>query len=366
MERKAPNFILILDALILAVVLGVLFLMRPEQPEVLEITAATETSAVPEETTATTETTPETTQTEPPEQRYTISFAGDCTLGNGRGDYGSAGSFMAVVGEDYDYPFANVVDIFSADDLTLVNFEGTLTNSTGAVDKDFNFHGPPEYAQILTAGSIEWVNLSNNHSYDYGWTGYTDTRNALDGAGIAYAGSDETSLLTLEGGLTVGIYANRFNASAAELKAGITSLKDAGADIIIVSMHWGEERRYTPTYDQTYSGRLAIDYGADVVFGHHPHVLQPIEEYEGGYIFYSMANFSFGGNKYPTDKDTAIIQLEVIQTREGGVSLGELTIIPCSVSSVEDRNDFRPTPLEPDSEGYDRVLSKLDGTYQKP
>ena len=225
MERKAPNFILILDALILAVVLGVLFLMRPEQPEVLEITAATETSTVPEETTATTETTPETTQTEPPEQRYTISFAGDCTLGNGRGDYGSAGSFMAVVGEDYDYPFANVVDIFSADDLTLVNFEGTLTNSTGAVDKDFNFHGPPEYAQILTAGSIEWVNLSNNHSYDYGWTGYTDTRNALDGAGIAYAGSDETSLLTLEGGLTVGIYANRFNASAAELKAGITSLK---------------------------------------------------------------------------------------------------------------------------------------------
>ena len=84
------------------------------------------------------------------------------------------------------------------------------------------------------------------------------------------------------------------------------------------------------------------------------------------FSFYSMANFSFGGNKYPTDKDTAIIQLEVIQTPEGEVFLGELTIIPCSVSSVEDRNDFRPTPLEPDNQAYDRVLSKLDGTYQKP
>ena len=109
-----------------------------------------------------------------------------------------------------------------------------------------------------------------------------------------------------------------------------------------------------------------LDAGADIVFGSHPHVLQPIEEYGGGIIFYSLGNFSFGGNGAPKDYDTALVQQEVIRDAEGTVSLGQLSIVPASVSSVAERNNFQPTPYEPGTEEYNRVLSKLDETFSGP
>ena len=96
--------------------------------------------------------------------------------------------------------------------------------------------------------------------------------------------------------------------------------------------------------------------------GHHPHVLQPIEEYNGGIIYYSMGNFCFGGHTNPRDKDSVLIQQEVIRTHDGAVSLGELTLIPCSISS-SDRNNYQPTPYEAGSEMYNRVLAKLKGVF---
>ncbi|WP_371334553.1 CapA family protein, partial [Campylobacter jejuni] len=83
-----------------------------------------------------------------------------------------------------DYFFANVKSIFSADDLTIANFEGTLTDSEAREDKQFAFKAPAEFADILTAGSIEAVNTANNHSHDYGEQSFSDTMTALDSRGI--------------------------------------------------------------------------------------------------------------------------------------------------------------------------------------
>ena len=95
-------------------------------------------------------------------------------------------------------------------------------------------------------------------------------------------------------------------------------------------------------------------------------MLQPIEEYKDGVILYSLGNFAFGGNIYPSDYDTAIIQQELILEADGTVVLGQRNIIPCSLSSMANRNNYQPTPYEAGSAEYNRVLSKLDGTYDGP
>ena len=103
----------------------------------------------------------------PTEKNIVISFAGDCTLGQDTGLEGNSNSFAQVVGTDYKYPFKNTLDILGQDDMTLVNFEGTLTDSNSPREKEFTFKGPLDYVNILTEGSVEAVNLANNHSFDY-------------------------------------------------------------------------------------------------------------------------------------------------------------------------------------------------------
>ena len=326
-------------------------------------TAAEESTAALETTSSVTEATtvPETTA-EPQPTVYTLSFAGDCTLANFKDDYGSEYSFMGVVGDNYEYPFAKVQQWFATDDFTLVNFEGTLTNHTVATEKTFNFHAPPEYAAILTAGSVECVNISNNHTYDYGQIGYADTVTALTDEGISYVETNGTCLYTTESGLTIGVYANQFYFSVEDMQEAVASLRDSGAEIVICSFHWGTEMEYSPNENQVYYAHAAINAGADIVFGHHPHVLQPIEEYNGGIIFYSLGNFSFGGNRWPSDRDSAVLQQEVIREVDGTVCLGQLNIIPVSISGNASWNDYQPTPLEKESEAYNRVLYKLTGS----
>ena len=134
-------------------------------------------------------------------------------------------------------------------------------------------------------------------------------------------------------------------------------------DYVAVFIHWGVEKKQTPENYQKEMGRKFIDAGADIVVGSHPHVLQEIEYYNGGVIYYSLGNFAFGGNNYPKDMDTAIIQQEVIVSPEGEVSLGKTIPIPFCVGTTEAINDYCPTPYPVGSEGYERVLKKLEGTY---
>lgn len=302
--------------------------------------------------------------TEPPDEAFILSFAGDCCLANLK-TWSKDRYFMGTVGTNYEYPFAAVQDYFAADDCTFVNLECVFTESTSSYNKQFVFKGPPAYSQILSVGSVEFANIVNNHTMDYGQVGYDDTAAALDDVGIPYAHQRDTRIFTTESGLTIGVYADNNPKNIDGLKEKIDNMRAEGAELIVVSMHWGAEYYYAPNQIQIDLGHGAIDAGADIVFGTHPHVLQPIEEYNGKYIYYSLGNFSFGGNTNPADKDTAIIQQQVIRKADGSIHLGELTIIPCSVSSTENTNDFQPTPMEPNTEAYDRVLSKLNGTYGK-
>ena len=293
----------------------------------------------------------------------TLSVVGDCTLGTDETfDYDTS---LNAYYENYgaDYFLQNVKDIFSTDDLTIANFEGTLTDSDEREDKTFAFKAPASYASILTGGSVEAVNTANNHSHDYGDQSFNDTLSALDDAGIVHFGYDETAVMDVKGikvGL-VGIYELYDHLEREQqLKDNIAKVKADGAQLIVVIFHWGNETETVPDSNQTTLGRIAIDEGADLVCGHHPHVLQGIETYKGRNIVYSLGNFCFGGNSSPSDMDTMIYQ-QTFTIDADGVKKDNMTnIIPCSISSAayDGYNNYQPTPAEGDE--ATRILGKIN------
>lgn len=274
-----------------------------------------------------------------------ITAVGDCTLGTDTA-YGTWGSFM----EMYDaqggaYFFSQVKSIFEEDDITLINVEGPLTdNESQRADKQFAFRGEPEYVDIMSSSSVEAANLANNHSKDYGTIGYQDTIDNIEGAGVATFGYDRIAYFEVKGikVALVGVYALALGVGAKdEVIARVTEAKDNGAQLIITSFHWGVELAKTPESYQTVLAEAAIDSGSDVVLGHHPHTIQGMDEYNGKYIFYSLANFSFGGNRNPTDKDTLIYQQSFTFTNNELVDTS-VNLIPASVSSISSKNNYQP------------------------
>lgn len=298
---------------------------------------------------------------EEPPVSITISAAGDCTLGTDE-NFDQSRSLNAYYDENGPaYFLQSVKPIFEADDLTIVNMEGTLTESTSRMDKTFAFKGPADYTKILTEGSVEAANLANNHSRDYGEQSYTDTIAALDAAGIVNFGYDRTAVMDVNG-VKVGLVGTYELAEGMgceeEMIANIKAVEDQGAQIVIVSFHWGIERENYPDETQVSLAHSAIDHGADLVLGHHPHVLQGIEVYNGKNIVYSLGNFCFGGNSNPSDKDTMIFQ-QTFTVQNGELVEDNVTnVIPCSLSSESGRNTYQPTPLE--GEEKDRVMAKIE------
>lgn len=293
----------------------------------------------------------------------TLSVVGDCTLGTDETfDYDTS---LNAYYENYGsaYFLQNVKSIFSQDDLTIANFEGTLTESDAREDKTFAFKGPASFTSILTDGSVEAVNTANNHSHDYGDQSYEDTMTALDAAGIVHFGYDETAVMDVKGikvGM-VGIYELKDHLEREQqLKDNIAKVKADGAQLIVVIFHWGNETETVPDSNQTTLGRLAIDEGADLVCGGHPHVLQGIETYKGKNIIYSLGNFCFGGNSSPSDMDTMIYQQTFTITSEGVQADNVTNVIPCSISSAayEGYNNYQPTPAEGDEAA--RILAKIN------
>ena len=293
----------------------------------------------------------------------TLSVVGDCTLGTDETfDYDTS---LNAYYENYgaDYFLQNVKDIFSTDDLTIANFEGTLTDSDEREDKTFAFKAPASYASILTGGSVEAVNTANNHSHDYGEQSFDDTLAALDDAGIVHFGYDETAVMDVKGikvGL-VGIYELYDHLEREQqLKDNIAKVKADGAQLIVAIFHWGNETETVPDSNQTTLGRIAIDEGADLVCGHHPHVLQGIETYKGRNIVYSLGNFCFGGNSSPSDMDTMIYQQTFTIDADGVKKDNVTNIIPCSISSAayDGYNNYQPTPTEGDE--ATRILGKIN------
>lgn len=299
-------------------------------------------------------------------RKLTISFAGDCTLGGFKGQGG--GNLL----QDYyklhgnDYFFQNVREFFAEDDITFVNLEGALTPYAQVVEKKYPIKGEPEYVGALLSGSIEVVNLANNHTYDCGKAGYDSCRQLLADNGIAYCGEAETCTIERNGIKTgfIGLNCWAMNKPLArKLETLITDLKTAGCDIVCVMFHGGIEREYESNATTESFAHHAIDCGADIVVGAHPHVVQGIERYHGKVICYSLGNFSFGANKNPSDKDTFIFQQTFFVENDGSVSYGQSEIIPCKVSSTDVKNNYCPTPQT--GAEYERILKKLEKYSRK-
>ena len=326
-------------------------------------------SPSPSPTTAPTQTptpTPTVTPTPTPAvTTITCSFAGDVTLGSDLINQNSTRNFYKMYDkvQDDSYFFSNVLPYFEADDLTLVNLEGVLSSRGERQDKTYAFRGDPSYVNILLEGSVEAVCMSNNHSRDYGQVSHEDTRNILTEAGILYSYEDIVAYTTINdikvAMISVYVRQNGVDGSKAILDKTIAEAKEQGAALIITSFHWGTEGTQKLKDEQPELAHYAIDLGANLVLGHHPHVLQAIEQYNGAYIAYSLGNFCFGGNTNPKDKDTMILQQTftfvdgVLQPEESPVR-----IIPCSVSSVTDRNDYCPTPQTGDE--AERIIGRLN------
>lgn len=288
------------------------------------------------------------TDTEGEPAEILLSFTGDCILGTDEFFAWDTGlpAYYNLYGPEYF--LKNVRSIFEEDDLTIVNMEGTLTEETTRVDKQFAFKGDPEYVKILTSSSVEAANVANNHSHDYGEKSFQDTVQTLEENGIKTFGYDDVAVLEVKG-IRVGMFGiyelDDHLERIPQVKQDIAKLKDQNVDIIVAVFHWSNELVTVPDENQVTLAHLAIDEGADVVVGHHPHVVQGIDEYKGKMIAYSLGNFCFGGNTHPTEMDTFIFQQKFILDGKRNITGSEYKVIPCLVSSETTYNNYQPTPL---------------------
>jgi hypothetical protein len=296
--------------------------------------------------------------TSKPDGELVITAVGDCTLADPFGSDRAKGSFHRMfddTGADFSRPFSGVHDVLAADDLTIANFEGTLGTHSGRTDVAFAFRGRPEFANMLPAGSVELVNLANNHSNDCGPAGVTDTKNALDAAGVGWFGLGHADIRTVRGieVVNLGYTGGRVEVKG-QVEADIKKYKKPD-NLVIVSFHWGIEGSHAVGSVQISLGHAAIDAGADLVIGTHPHVLQAVEDYKGKTILYSLGNFVFGGNARPHEWESMMYRTH-FTLKEGVVGRsGTDELIPVQVSGSRVQNDFRPIVL--DGEAKDAVLA---------
>ena len=308
----------------------------------------------------------------------TVTCTGDFTIG---GDNYHRKDIFAPELKNHDgdinFTMANVKEILSQDDLTLVNFEGTLTDTKYVPDNktgnQFLFNISPSYVSVLSENSIEAVSLENNHVMDHGEEGYEDTKETLRNAGICYSNSEEIGVVDVKGiqiamlsylcidryDKPVGGYENLYE----KVSADIAATKKL-YPIVIVSFHWGNEKDYIPTQRQIKMGRLAVDSGADLVIGHHSHRINPIELYNGVYICYSLGNFCFAGHNKPKDMNSYLFQTRFRVAKNGDITNNGFRIIPIRITSLKDRNNFTPTPMT-DEVKIDSLLNTLKDNGKK-
>lgn len=278
--------------------------------------------------------------------QLSLTFGGDCTFGRDRrAAYGASFDEMYDL-KGADYFFSGVRD-FRDDDLTMVNFEGTLTNAATAAEKTFAFKGRAAYANILRAGSVDVVTLANNHSMDYLQQGYSDTVNYLSPF-VAVSGYERLPIVNRKG-VNIGFASNTgwsFDSAQKNfIGSAIADLRARGADIIVFYYHWGVEKSYRSNVTQQAIAHYCIDQGADLVIGSHPHVVQETETYRGRQIVYSLGNLVFGGNTNPADKNCLLFRQNYIIDLESRKIVSEKhAALPYSISSVLWRNDYHPVP----------------------
>jgi len=279
----------------------------------------------------------------------TITAVGDCTFCGEEGSKSNKRFLEAVQQSGYDHFFANVRELFQSDDLTIVNLEGPLTTAEKPKKHGYVFKADPACVQILTGSSVELCNLANNHSMDYGAAGLKQTAEVLTANGIGYCGFTEAWSAELKGVKVTALGFTKWDHTVEQVTEAVAQARE-GCDLLIVNLHWGWERQHQQCHEQVEMGHAAVDAGADLVIGTHPHVYQGIEKYRGRYIVYSLGNFCFAGNANPDDKRCLIFQQTFSFNPGMGIAQANIldagiNVIPASISSVAEKNDFVPTVL---------------------
>lgn len=304
---------------------------------------------------------------------FNFSFAGDVLIASQKNQTIS-GSFNEYANnKPASYFFENMTSYFQDDDYTIVNLENVLSdNKLNEVYKDYSpafwFYSKVSNTDILTTGGIDVVSLSNNHYGDYGVQGQLDTQYALNGAGIQWGYDDKTVYLE-KNGYTVALICNGL---WGEWQADniIKRIKEAEtqSDFQIVYYHGGKERLHKPEDWKVRASRKLVDNGADLVIGNHPHVLQPVENYNGVDIVYSLGNFCFGGNTKPENR-TVLMQYTLNLTKDnesGAVTLNSkaMNLIPCYVYTGN-INNYQPALISDEAESQ-KVLDFMSGNRELP
>ena len=283
------------------------------------------------------------------EQTIRLTFAGDVTMGceeHIRKEEYSFDSYAKKYG--YDYFFECVRPLFEKDDLTVVNLEGVLSGSSEGENKKktYRFRGLPSFSQILSSGSIEAVNLANNHTFDYGERGMADTVEALDAEGIAHFGREEVYIFE-KGNVRIAFFGLSYSDMRREDREWAAEeiqrlRREEAVSAVIFTFHAGREYSEARTDKQSEYARWAVDAGADLVVMHHPHVVQGMSVLDQRSVLYSLGNFCFGGNKRVRALESLVASAE-LTFDDSGVYLGQqITLYPAHVSGDAQKNDYQP------------------------
>lgn len=301
--------------------------------------------------------------TELPAPRYiTITAVGDCTLGGNTNDGGSGEARFQAAFEEKgaDYFLENFRTLFDGDDLTIANLEGPLTEARAKRSgRTFNFRGEAAYAEILSGSGVDVCTIANNHAFDFKQQGLDDTAAALKAANIGVCGFGHEDFRSV-GGVTIGnLGFTEWDYEESEIEQAVRAAK-VKCDLLIVSIHWGEELEEKHDRTTEKLGKLIVDAGADLVIGNHSHIRGEIMRYNGKYIIYSLGNFCFGGNSRPTDMRCIVFQQRFEIAADGSVRDAGINLIPARVSSNAKRNNFQPVMLEgEDAEKLLREVNRL-------
>ncbi len=251
---------------------------------------------------------------------------------------------------DFKFPFLKITDYLSRADLLFGNLENPISDKGIRTGNIYSFRAEPKSIEGLKYAGFDILSLANNHTFDYGREALEDTFLRLGEAGIDYLGPDspvikeirETKIAFLAytnlGSPFWGINWADWN-NLEEIKKDIEKTKNK-ADILIISLHAGEEYSFEPNQFQIDFSKAAIEAGADLIVGHHPHVIQKSEKYKNGYIFYSLGNFVF--DQSFSEETMKGLLLEVIIEKRG--------IKEANPKEIKINNFFQP-----EIQGYGKI-----------